>query len=65
VASIADIVTDYQAAKKAYENAAFRARDFAGEGSAGLSGAATRSANAANQERVAMPSKLRTADPSQ
>jgi len=30
VASIADIVTDYQAAKKAYENAAFRARDFAG-----------------------------------
>jgi hypothetical protein len=30
VSSIADIVTDYQAAKKAYETAAFRARDFAG-----------------------------------
>jgi len=30
LSSIADIVTDYQAAKKAYETAVFRARDFAG-----------------------------------
>ena len=30
MSSIADAVTDYQAAKKAYETAVFRARDFAG-----------------------------------
>jgi len=38
---------------------------FAGEGSDGPSGAAARSANAANQETVAMPSKLRSAHPGQ